>query len=162
MPAVRYAALLALVVWVGGLIALGLIALPSTLQALRAVDPGSGAALASAAAGAVLERFHLVEYACGAIVLVSLFAIKFIGPAPRGFIPRIAIAFVMLVLAAVSGVPVARAMARVQARAAGPIEALPAADARRVELDRLRAASAALMAANAGLGLVLLGWYVRE
>jgi hypothetical protein len=50
----------------------------------------------------------------------------------------------------------------VQAQVSGPISALPAADARRIEFDRLHQTSTALMTLNIGLGLVLLFWYVRE
>ncbi len=162
MFVVRYVALLALVVWVGGMILLALIVAPSTFGVLQAADPVSGRVLAGSLFGAILGNFHVVEYVCALVVLVCLFAIKFVGPPPHAFIPRVAIVAVMLMLAVVSGLPVARQIARVQSEISGPVNALPAADPLRVRFDRLHQTSTALMTINMGLGLVLLFWYVRE
>ncbi len=71
MVVVRYAALAALVVWLSGMLAL------QFGDALRA------------------PSFSL---ACGAVVLVSLVVIKFVGPPPRAFRPRVAIVALMLIL----------------------------------------------------------------
>jgi hypothetical protein len=57
---------------------------------------------------------------------------KFMGPPPHDFVPRAAIAVLMLLVAFASALP-----------AAGEF-------------------STTLMAINIGLGLVLLYWYVRE
>ena len=78
MLAVRYVALAALVVWLGGLVTLGLVIAPSAEH---------------------LERFHLVGYICGAIVFVSLFVLKFVGPPPHDFFPRIGLVALMLLVA---------------------------------------------------------------
>ena len=74
MPVVRYAALAALVFWLGGM-----------TQAL-----GAGAFS--------LTRAGL---ACGAVILTALFVMKFVGPPPHGFVPRAAIVVAMMVLTAV-------------------------------------------------------------
>ena len=76
MLAVRYAALAALVVWLGGMLTIEIVG--GTLD------------------GDTLGRFHLVAYACGAIVFICLFVMKFVGPPPRGFVPRVGIVTVML------------------------------------------------------------------
>jgi hypothetical protein len=73
MPAVRYLALAALVVWLGLTVA----ALGGELDGLHG-------------------RFHAVSAACGAAVLVALFVMKFVGPPPRAFVVRAALAFAML------------------------------------------------------------------
>ena len=70
MVVVRYATLLALVAWLG--------AMQSVVFAGR---PDYAAWL---------------PYACGGIMMVGLFAMKFLGPPPRAFITRVAIVFVML------------------------------------------------------------------
>ena len=67
---VRYAALAALVVWLG--------------------------VLTSALGGDVLRHVHVVSAACGAIILFALLAMKFIGPPPRAFAVRTAIVAAML------------------------------------------------------------------
>jgi hypothetical protein len=36
---------------------------------------------------------------CGAVIFVGLFAMKFMGPPPPAFVPRVAIVFVMLAMA---------------------------------------------------------------
>jgi len=86
MIVVRYVALGALVVWLAGLLSL------EFGQALRA---------------------PLVAVGCGALVLASLVAMKFVGPPPGAFVARAAIVAVMLavaVLAWVARVPPAIAV----------------------------------------------------
>lgn len=73
MVAVRYAALAALVVWLGGML--------------------------SALFGDALRQTQLIAYACGGIVLVGLLVMKFVGPPPRAFVPRAAIVLAMLAIA---------------------------------------------------------------
>jgi hypothetical protein len=162
MFAIRYVALLALVIWLGGMIMLGLLVAPSTFRVLQAADPAAGRVLAGTLFGDILRHFHLVAYACGGVILVCLFAIKFLGPPPRAFIARAAIVVVMLIIAVYSGYPVSREIAQIQSHLSGPVNALPEADPRRVRFDRLHQASTALMTINMALGLVLLFWYVRE
>jgi len=72
MAVVRFAALLALVIWIGGLMA---------AAAPRPVHPTWLAA------------------GCGGVLLVALFAMKFLGPPPHGFVPRVAIVVLMLAIA---------------------------------------------------------------
>jgi uncharacterized membrane protein len=162
MLAIRYVALLALVIWLGGMIMLGLLVAPSTFRVLQAADPVSGRVLAGALFGAILRNFHLLAYACGAVVLVCLFAIKFLGPPPHAFIPRVAIIVVMLAIAVYSGYAVAGEIAQIQSQVSGPMNTLNADDARRLRFDTLHQRSTALMTVNMALGLVLLFWYVRE
>jgi hypothetical protein len=106
MFVVRFATLAALVVWL--------------------------AAMTASRFGGLMERIDLVAYVCGAITLVGLFVMKFVGPPPAGFVPRAAIAVAMLAVAAA------------------------AAFARSVET------AAMLVTLNIALGFVLLMWYVRE
>ena len=113
MFAIRYVALLSLVVWLGGMIWLGLFVTPTP---------------------EILGRFHLAQYVCGFVVLVCLFAIKFIGPPPHAFIPRVAIVVLMQLIAVASG----------------------------YQFNEMIGISRALMTVNLGLGLVLLYWYVTE
>ena len=112
VSAIRYVALLALVVWLGGMVTLSLLMAPLTIPA------------------AEVQPFHWLEYVCGGLMLVCLVVIKLVGPPPRAFIPRAFLVVVMLAVAIYSGV--------------------------------MRETSTALMTVNMALGLVLLGWYVRE
>lgn len=162
MLAIRYVALLALVIWLGGMITLGLLVAPSTFQVLQAADPVSGRGLAGSLFGAILRNFHVVEYACGFVVLVCLFAIKFMGPPPHAFIPRVTIIVLMLISSVTSGYAVTPEIVRLQSEVSGPINGLPETDARRVRFDRMHQTSTGLMTVNMALGLVLLFWYVKE
>jgi hypothetical protein len=74
MPAVRYVVLVALVVWLGGIV--------------------------TALVGEWMRPLSLVAGACGGVILIGLFAMKFVGPPPRAFVPRVALTAVMLLLAA--------------------------------------------------------------
>jgi hypothetical protein len=106
MILVRYVTLAALVIWLG--------------------------AMAGDQFGDLLRRVPLIPFACGAVMVVGLFVMKFMGPPPIGFVVRAGIAALMLAIAL--------AAAFVAPRSASPL----------------------LMTANLGLGFVLLTWYVRE
>ncbi len=117
MFAVRLAALTALVVWVGGLFALWLLVAPMA-PADELPD--------------ILRRFHVLSYVCGGTLMASLLAMKLVGPPPRGFIPRLAIAATMSAVTIYSGLRTAREL------------------------------SVLMLTTDLVLGVVLLLWYVPE
>jgi hypothetical protein len=106
MIVVRYATLAALVLWLGLMI--------------------------GARFGDMMGHMPLLTPACGAVMLVGLFAMKFMGPPPHSFVPRIAIVFVMLLITAAS------------------------------VWWRLSATAAVTLPVNIALGFLLLSWYARE
>ena len=59
-------------------------------------------AMLGARFGGLLTQRPLFTLACGVVTFVGLFAMKFLGPPPPAFVPRVAIVFVMLVIAAAS------------------------------------------------------------
>jgi len=79
MVVVRYAALVALVVWVGGLAAL---------------------MLESSGTLAPLAAFEYTAFSCGAVVLVGYLLLKFVGPPPEAFFIRFGLAALMLAITA--------------------------------------------------------------
>jgi uncharacterized protein DUF4149 len=162
MVIVRYVALAALVVWLGGMVVLGLLVAPSTFGVLQAHDPAAGRVLAGALFGEILRRFHLLAYACGGVILIALFVMKFIGPPPYAFPIRAGLVALMLAVDLYAGIPVAREIAQIQSAVSGPMNALPDADPRRVRFNQLHTTSTTLMTVNMALGLVLLAFYVRE
>jgi hypothetical protein len=113
MPVVRYAVLAALVVWLG-----------ATVQSLTGESPG--------------ERLSLA-YGCGGVVILGLFVMKFVGPPPRAFALRVALAALML------AITVAAAALGGTSRPAGAA-----------------GFSLIMHGATAAIGFILLSWYARE
>jgi hypothetical protein len=74
----------------------------------------------------------MLAVGCGAVVFVGLFAMKFLGPPPPAFVPRLAIVFLMLVVASLPRWLVSSA------------------------------ASSMLVTVNIVLGSLLLFWYTRD
>jgi hypothetical protein len=164
MFALRYAYLLALVVWLGGMIVLGAIVAPTVFQVLPLLEPEAGRLLAGAVFGAALARFHLVAYACGAVLLVTLILMAVLGPRPAQFALRAALAAIMLAIAVYSGVAVFGSVERLQREIGVTVapSTLPESDARRIRFDQLHVLSTRLMLANIVGALVLLYWEARE
>ena len=75
----RYAGLLALTLWVGGLVVLGAIAAPSVFDVLAARHVPDDRVLAGAIFGETLRRFHLLSYGCGSVLLGTLVARGVLG-----------------------------------------------------------------------------------
>ncbi|MBM3769945.1 MAG: hypothetical protein FJW27_01380 [Acidimicrobiia bacterium] len=144
------------------MVAIGAIVAPSAFQVLEAADAHNGRVLAGLLFGDVLRQFSAVAYVCGAVVVAGLLIMKFVGPPPRAFVPRLILSVAMLANAIYAGVPVLGEIAQIQTAAAGPINALPESDPRRVRFDRLHQTSTTLMSVNLGLGFLSLFWYARE
>ncbi len=106
MIVVRYATLMALVLWI--------------------------AAMAGARFGELFQRVDLIGYGCGAATIVGLFILKFMGPPPRAFVARAAIAALMLAIMVASPLVARRHIATM------------------------------LTTIDIALGFILLTWYVRE
>ena len=162
MLALRYVYVLALVVWLGGMVILGAIVAPTLFQVLQSADPESGRALAGAAFGAAIARFHYVSYGAGALLLLTLAAMRILGPKPVAFAARALIAVIMLGIAVYSGVVILGRIDAIQAAVGMLPSKLPAADPRRLEFDALHTLSERLMMINVVGGLLLLYWEARE
>ena len=162
MLAVRYAYVLALVVWLGGMVVLGAVVAPATFQVLQASDPIGGRALAGELFGITIARFHYVAYAAGAALLLSLAAMAVLGPRPAHFALRSSIILSMLAVALYSGIVVLGRLDGIQQEVGTLPSRLPATDARRLEFDGLHQLSTRLMMLNLAAALMLLYWEARE
>jgi len=156
MLALRYAGLLALTVWVGGLLALGAIAAPSIFEVVAAHQVANDRLLAGTIFGEALRRFHLVSYACAIVLMGTLVVRGVMGPRPIMFALRVAVAFLMLVATAYSGLVLAPRIARLQANARVAPSTLPETDSRRLEFGRLHAMSTSIQLIPILGGLFLL------
>jgi uncharacterized membrane protein len=162
MRALRYVYMLALVVWLGGMIVLGALVAPATFQVLPASAPEIGRALAGELFGVVLARFHFLAYGAAAVLLLTMAAMALLGPRPRGLAVRGIIVAVMLAVAVYSGVVVLGRIDAIQRQVGGLPSRLPADDARRVRFDELHTLSTRLMMLNVIGALALLYWEAGE
>jgi uncharacterized membrane protein len=162
MLAVRYAYVLALVVWLGGMVALGALVAPTTFQVLQSLDPVNGRALAGELFGTTLSRFHPLAYGAGGVLFVSLVMMRVLGPRPAAFAARILIVTGMLGVSAYSGQVVLRRVQAIQQEVGTLPSRLPADDPRRLEFDALHTLSTRLMMVNIAAALVLLFWEAQE
>ena len=162
MLALRYVYVLALVVWLGGMLILGAIVAPTTFEVLQANAGSQGRELAGAVFGTALARFHYIAYAAGALMLLTLGAMRALGPRPANGGLRAIIVAVMLGVALYSGIVVLRQIDAVQTAAGGLPSRLPAGDERRVRFDALHVLSTRLMMFNIAGALILLYWEARE
>jgi hypothetical protein len=162
MLALRYVYIVALVVWLGGMVVLGAIVAPTTFQVLQASAPETGRALAGELFGVILARFHYMAYVAGGVLLITLAIMAILGPRPSGFAIRLAIIAVMLGVVVYSGVSVIGEIDSIQ-RAVGTLPSrLAATDPRRLRFDHLHLLSTRLMTFNVVAALALLYFEARE
>ena len=162
MLALRYVALLALVVWIGGLVALGGIAAPVAFDIAGAQQAAGGRLLAGALFGEMLRRFTILSDAAGGVILLSLFTRRILGPRPHRFGWRAAIVALMLLTTAYAGIVVAGRIRTLQHEMGVAPSLLPESDARRIEFGRLHGLSTALQLVPLLGGLVLIFWEIKE
>jgi len=162
MYLLRYVAVLALVVWVGGLVALGGIAAPSAFDVMTARQVPDGRALAGALFGEMFRRFTTISYAAGGVVLLMLIVRRILGPRPHRFAWRAGLAAVMLATTAYGSIVVASRIQQLQRETAVSPSSLPVDDPRRVEFGRLHGLSTALQLVPLLGGLALLFWEIKE
>ena len=72
MLALRYLYVLALVVWLGGIVMAGAVVAPSVFAVLELRDPELGRVAAGQVFGEVLRKLHLLGYGAGAVMLLIL------------------------------------------------------------------------------------------
>ena len=162
MLALRYAALLALVVWVGGSIALGAVAAPAVFEVAAARRLPDARLQAGAIFGEILRRFHHVGYISGAVLLLSLMARAALGPRPRRVAMRAGLALLMLAAVVYAGFVVSPRIERLQERAGAAPSSLPADDPRRVAFARLHMQSIGVQMVPLLGGLLLLFFEMKD
>ena len=162
MLALRLVYVLALAVWLGGMAILGAVVAPTIFQTLQTADPEGGRALAGLAFGTMLARFHYVAYGCGILLLVMLVIMALLGPRPKAFAVRCALAFAMLAVSAYSGVVVLREIDAIQQEVGALPSRLPAGDPRRIRFDELHQLATRLMMVNLVGALALVYWEAAE
>jgi hypothetical protein len=161
MLALRYAAVLALAVWVGGLIALAAVVAPAMFDVLGSTGAG-GRLQAATVFAAILRRFDRIAYLCSGVIIASLATRAVLGPRPRRFAVRASIAGLMLAATAWTGFVVAPQIERTPREIGGLPSSLPENDARRIEFGRLHQLASALALVPLAGGLTLLFWELKD
>ena len=160
MLALRYAAVLALVFWIGGLVALGALAAPAVFDVLG--PQPQGRALAGSVFGETLRRFHLGTYASGAVLITSLAARRVLGPRPRPFAFRMGLAVVITSATVWSGMVLSPRIESLRREAGVAPSTLPEADPRRVEFGRAHGLSTSIQFVPLLGGLILLFFELKD
>ena len=158
----RYAYVLALVAWVGGLTTAGALVAPSIFGVLQAEAGATGRMLAGAAVGEVLRRVLLVGDVAGVVMLVSMTILRLLGPKPISYGIRAVLLGAMLVVNAYTAhvlLPEAESLRR---EINAPMASVSDTDPRRVRFDQLHRLSTMLVTAIALTGVIVAAWEARE
>jgi Domain of unknown function (DUF4149) len=137
MSLLRFASLLALAAWTGGLAVLGGVGAPAIFAVLEALDPAHGRTTAGRVFGAVFERFQHVAWILGGLLVLSYIARAALGPRPRRFGLRLSAVTVMLGLSLASALWLAPRIDQIRDTTPGQIADRPADDAARMAFGRL-------------------------
>ena len=154
----RFATVLAIAAWIGGLVALGAIAAPAIFEVVSLRQIPDARMVSGAIFGEILRRFHLVSYACGGLILLALAARAVLGPRPRRFAARFALATLMLAATLYSGFIISGSIERVQHAIGVGVapSSLPVGDPRRTEFGRLHAQSSMIQLVPLIGGVILM------
>jgi hypothetical protein len=161
MFVLRYLYILALGVWLGGMLVAGLAA-PTIFSVLEGWNPIEGRVLAGQVFGAILAKLHLMLYAAAVVMLLTLTIRRLLGPKPVAYGVRASIIVLMLGLALASGFGIAPRVEAMQRDIGGSVAALPTTDPRRASFYQLHGLSNLLLSATAVGALLLLFWESRE
>ena len=162
MIVLRYLYVVALVLWVGGLVVAGALVAPSVFGVLQAWHASEGRVLAGQVFGEVLLRLTWLSYVMGGIMFITLTLHRLLGARPVKYGIRVGIMAVMLTLMMVTGFWLIPQVDAIQAGVKGPVAELADTDPRRVEFNRLHGLSNMLFAITAIGGLALCWWEARE
>ena len=162
MILLRYLYVVALVLWVGGLVVAGALVAPSVFGVLQAWNQSEGRVLAGQVFGEVLLRLTWLSYVMGAVMFITLTLHRLLGARPIKYGIRVGIMTLMLVMMMVTGFYLIPRVDAIQAEVAGPVAELPDTDPRRVAFNRLHGLSNILFSITALGGLALCWWEARE
>lgn len=162
MIVLRYLYVVALVLWVGGLVVAGALVAPSVFGVLQAWNASEGRVLAGQVFGEVLLRLTWLSYVMGGVMFIALTLHRLLGARPVKYGVRVGIMAVMLTMMMVTGFWLIPQVDAIQAGVKGPVAELAATDPRRVEFNRLHGLSNILFSITAIGGLALCWWEARE
>lgn len=162
MLVLRYAYVLALVVWIGGLVTAGAFAAPSIFGVLEAEAGPAGRVLAGATFGELLRRVLIAGEMAGVVMLVALTVLRLLGPKPLSYGIRAALIGVMLLATAYTAHIVLPEADGLRREIGAPMASLAPEHPARARFDHLHALSTQLVTAVAVAGIVIAAWEARE
>jgi len=156
MNVLRFFMLLALVVWIGGIIFFAAVVAPTLFKVLPTHQ------LAGAVVSRSLGILHWMGIVCGIVFLVtSMISSCSASGSAHPFAPRHLLAYVMLALTAISQFVVSTKLLAMRT-AMGEIDLVPLTDARRIAFNQLHVWSTRLESGVLILGLVVLFLVARK
>ena len=162
MSVLRFASLVILAVWIGGLAVLGLVAAPAIFSALEAHDPVGGRSLAGLVFGTVFTRLQSFSWVLGGLLCVILGVRAALGPRPAKLAVRLWTLLAMVAVSAGTSWLVVPRIDRLRHAVPGPVASLPDTDARKIEFNRLHGLSNGLMLLILAGGLGLIWFETRD
>ena len=162
MIVLRYAYVLALVVWVGALVAAGAFVAPAIFSVLQAEAGATGRMLAGAAFGEILRRVLLAGDVAGVVMLVSMTILRLFGPKPVSYGIRAVLLGAMLAANVYTVHRLLPEAEQLRRDINGPMAAVAATDPRRVRFDHLHQLSTMIVTAMALSGIAVAAWEARE
>lgn len=147
--------------WIGGLLALGVVAAPTAFEVLAAHDPVAGRAVAGEVFGLTLIRAQHWLIGAGAVQAVLLNVRAALGPRPRQYKIQLAIIFLMIAITGYAAFVVAPKIDAIRVAANGPIASLADSDPAKAEFGRLHGLSNGLMALTL-VGALGMFWLDRR
>jgi uncharacterized membrane protein len=156
MNVLRFFMLLALVVWIGGIIFFAAVVAPTLFKVLPTHQ------LAGAVVSRSLGILHWMGIVCGVVFLVTSMINSYSASgAAHPFAPRHVLVYVMLALTAISQFVVSARLLAMRT-AMGEIDLVPLTDARRIAFNQLHVWSTRLESGVLILGLVVLFLLARR
>jgi hypothetical protein len=156
MSGLRFVAIVALALWIGGLAVLGLVVAPVLFDVLQSHDPEAGRTIAGLAFGAVLESFCRWSLFFGAVIAAIYGWRAARGRGGRGLAWRTGALAIMLGAATVTGSVIGPRIDAIRAGTPTAIADLPDADPVKVAFGRLHGLAGGLMLLTVAGGLALL------
>ena len=152
----KFLMLLALVIWIGGLVFFGAVVAPTVFAVLPTHD------LAGKVVSGTLWKLHYIGIACGVLYLLCSMTLSYrLRSTREPFALRHLAVVLMLATTIIGHEAVARPMLRMR-DAMGVIDSVPADDPRRVEFNRMHVWSTRIEGAVLVLGLGVLWGTARR
>ena len=153
--------LLALVFWIGGMVALGTFAAPAIFDVLETYHGAAGRIEAGEVFGEMLRRFRAFEYGSAVVLLGALGTLTYRGPRPPGLGIRVATVVTMLCISLYAGLGVTGQIDGLQLEMEANISTLGSPNDYAARYDNLYAQTTILLLVNLGFGLSLIYWEAK-